>query len=232
MGEGFGVRAGRVSAWAALDRPAPPRCNGGMLELAAMTLTGYVVGSVACAVFVCRALGLPDPRTEGSGNPGATNVLRVGGKGAAALTLAGDALKGVLPVLLARAVSDSPAVAAAAGLGAFAGHLYPVFFRFRGGKGVATCFGVAAALSWPIVIGMGVAWLVVAALSRYSSLAALVAAFVAPVLALVFDAPTSVLAALVAMGAMLVLRHQGNISRLIRGEERKIGARRDRESVR
>ena len=198
-----------------------------MLELVAMILTGYVVGSIASAVFVCRALGLPDPRTEDSGNPGATNVLRLGGKTAAALTVAGDALKGVLPVLLARAVSDSPAVAAAAGLGAFAGHLYPVFFRFRGGKGVATSFGVVAALSWPIVIGMGAAWLVVAALTRFASLAALVAAFVAPVLAVAFDAPTPVLAALVAMGAMLVMRHHENISRLLRGEERKIGANRD-----
>ena len=198
-----------------------------MLELVAMMLTGYVVGSIASAVFVCRALGLPDPRTEGSGNPGATNVLRLGGKMAAALAVTGDALKGVLPVLLARAISDSPAVAAAAGLGAFAGHLYPVFFRFRGGKGVATSFGVVAALSWPIVIGMGAAWLVVAALTRFASLAALVAAFVAPVLAVFFDATTPVLAALVAMGAMLVVRHHENISRLLRGEERKIGASRD-----
>ena len=198
-----------------------------MLELVAMALTGYVVGSIACAVFVCRALGLPDPRTESSGNPGATNVLRFGGKGAAALTLAGDVLKGVLPVLLARAVSDSPAVAAAAGLGAFAGHLYPVFFRFRGGKGMATIFGVVAVLSWPIVLGMAGAWLVVAALSRYSSLASIVAALAAPVLAVVYDAPPAVLAALVAMCAMLVTRHRGNISRLLRGEERKIGNRRD-----
>lgn len=198
-----------------------------MLELVAMTLTGYVVGSISCAVFVCRALGLPDPRVEGSGNPGATNVLRLGGKGAAALTLAGDVLKGVLPVLLARAVSDSPAVAAAAGLGAFAGHLYPVFFRFRGGKGMATCFGVVAVLAWPIVLGMGATWLVVAVLSRYSSLASIAASLVAPVLALVYDAQTAVVAVLVAMGAMLVVRHQGNISRLLRGEEPKIGARPD-----
>ena len=194
-----------------------------MLELVAMMLTGYVVGSVASAIFVCRALGLPDPRTEGSGNPGATNVLRSGGKFAAALTLAGDVLKGVLPVLLARAISDSSAVAAAAGLGAFAGHLYPVFFRFRGGKGVATCFGVVAALSWPIVIGMGAAWLVIAGLSRTVSLASITAAIVAPVLAVVFDAPTALLAALIAMCTMLVMRHQENISRLLRGEERKLG---------
>ena len=198
-----------------------------MLELAAMTLTGYLLGSVSCAVFVSRMLRLPDPRVEGSGNPGATNVLRLGGKGAAALTLAGDVLKGVLPVLLARAVTDSPAVAAAAGLGAFAGHLYPVFLRFRGGKGMATSFGVVAALSWPIVIGMGVAWLVIAGVSRFASLASLAAALIAPVLAVVFDAPTAVFAALVAMCAMLVTRHHGNISRLLRGEERKIGAKRE-----
>ena len=198
-----------------------------MLELAAMTLTGYLLGSVSCAVFVSRMLRLPDPRVEGSGNPGATNVLRLGGKGAAALTLLGDVLKGVLPVLFARAVSDFPAVAAAAGLAAFAGHLYPVFFRFQGGKGMATSFGVVAALSWPIVLGMGVAWLLVAALSRYASLASLAAAVVAPVLAFAFGEPTVVLSALVAMGAMLVMRHQENISRLSRGEERKIGASRD-----
>ncbi len=195
-----------------------------MLEFVAMLLTGYIVGSIACAVFVSRALGLPDPRTEGSGNPGATNVLRLGGKTAAALTLAGDVLKGALPVLLAWAVGDNAAVAAAAGFGAFAGHLYPVFFRFRGGKGMATTFGVVAALSWPIVLGMGAAWLAVAALSRFASLASLAAAIVAPALAFVLDAPTAVLAVLVAMGAMLVMRHRENISRLFRGEERKIGA--------
>ena len=198
-----------------------------MLELVAMTLTGYLVGSISCAVFVCRALGLPDPRAEGSGNPGATNVLRLAGKGAAALTLAGDVLKGVLPVLLAGAVSDSPAVAATAGLGAFAGHLYPVFFRFRGGKGMATSFGVAAALAWPVVLGMGAAWLVVAALSRYASLASIAAALCAPVLASQLDTPPATLAAFIAMCAMLVSRHRENIRRLLRGEERKIGAGRD-----
>ena len=198
-----------------------------MLELIAMTLTGYLLGSVSCAVFVCRALGRPDPREGGSGNPGATNVLRLAGKGAAALTLAGDVLKGVLPVLLARALSDAPAVAAAAGLGAFAGHLYPVFFRFRGGKGMATVFGVVAALTWPVALGMGAAWLAVAALSRYASLASLSAALAAPVIAFAFDAPSAVLAALTAMGAMLTVRHAENISRLLRGEERRIGAGRD-----
>lgn len=195
-----------------------------MLELAAMALTGYVLGSVSCAIFVCRALGLPDPREGGSGNPGATNVLRLAGKAPAALTLAGDVLKGALPVLLARAISDSPAVAAVAGLGAFAGHLYPVFFRFRGGKGMATTFGVIAALAWPIVLGMGAAWLVVAALSRYASLASLAAAFIAPVLAFALDAPTAVFTVLIGMCAMLFMRHRENIRRLFSGEERKIGA--------
>ena len=195
-----------------------------MLELVAMALTGYVLGSVSCAIFVCRALGLPDPRGQGSGNPGATNVLRIAGKPAAALTLAGDVLKGVLPVLLAAAISDSPAVAAAAGLGAFAGHLYPVFFQFRGGKGMATGFGVAAALAWPVVLGMGAAWLVVAALSRYASLASIAAAICAPLLAAWLDVPPAILAAFIAMCVMLLSRHRGNIRRLFAGEERKIGA--------
>ena len=188
-----------------------------------MTLTGYVLGSIASAVFVCRALGLPDPRAGGSGNPGATNVLRLGGKGAAALTLLGDALKGVAPVLLARAISDSPAVAAGAGLGAFAGHLYPVFFRFRGGKGMATSFGVAGALAWPVALGMGAAWIVVAALSRHASLASLAAALSGPVLAAVLVPHRATLAVLAAMCVLLVWRHRENISRLRRGEERKIG---------
>ena len=195
-----------------------------MLELVALAITGYLVGSLSCAVLVSRAMGLPDPREAGSGNPGATNVLRLGGKGAAALTLAGDVLKGVVPVLLARAITDSPAVAAAAGLGAFAGHLHPVFFRFRGGKGMATGLGAVLALSWPIALGMGAVWLAVAAVSRYASLASLAAAVAGPVLALSFDAPPVVFAALTAMGVLLVIRHRQNISLLLRGEERKIGA--------
>lgn len=194
-----------------------------MLELAAMTLTGYLLGSLACAVFVCRLLGLPDPRKGGSGNPGATNVLRIGGRRAAALTLVGDALKGALPVLLARAIGESHAVAAAAGFAAFAGHLYPIFFRFRGGKGVATAFGVAAALAWPVALGMGALWIGTAALFRYASLAAIVAALGSPVLVAFLAPHPANLAMLSAMGALLLWRHRENVSRLRAGKERRIG---------
>ena len=199
-----------------------------MLELAAMILTGYLLGSLACAVFVCRLLGLPDPREGGSGNPGATNVLRIGGRRAAALTLIGDALKGALPVLLARALSESHAVAAAAGFAAFAGHLYPVFFRFRGGKGVATAFGVTAALAWPVALGMGALWVGSAALSRYASLAAIVAALGCPILVAVLAPHPANVAMLSAMCALLLWRHRENVSRLRAGTERRIGEREGR----
>ena len=196
-----------------------------MLVFAAMALTGYLLGSIACAVLVCRLLGLPDPRAGGSGNPGATNVLRVGGRRAAVLTLIGDAIKGALPVLLARALSESHAVAAAAGFAAFAGHLYPIFFRFRGGKGVATAFGVTAALAWPVALGMGALWIGVAALSRYASLAAIVAALGSPVLVAVLAPHPASMAMLTAMCALLLWRYRENISRLRAGQERKIGER-------
>ena len=211
-----------------LDRATPAECNGAMLELTAMALTGYLSGSFACAVFVCRVLGLPDPREGGSGNPGATNVLRIGGRRAAALTLLGDALKGALPVLLARALSDSHEVAAVAGFAAFAGHLYPVFFRFRGGKGMATAFGAVAALAWPVALGMGALWVVVAALSRYSSLASITVALGAPVLAAVLAPHPANLVALTATGGLIVWRHRANMSRLRGGEEPRIGERKGR----
>ena len=117
--------------------------------LLALCVAGYLMGSISSAILVCRLFGYPDPRTEGSNNPGATNVLRIGGKPAAALTLLGDVLKGVIPVLIARWLELGPLVAALAGTSAFIGHLYPIFFRFEGGKGVATAFGLLFALHWP-----------------------------------------------------------------------------------
>ena len=150
---------------------------------AAVVLVAYLVGSIASAIVVCRVMGLPDPRTEGSGNPGATNVLRTAGKTPAALTLAGDVLKGVAPVLLAKGLGLSPAAVALAALAAFLGHLYPLYFGFRGGKGVATALGAVAALSWPVAAAMCALWLVVAAATRYASLASMIAAIGAPVAA-------------------------------------------------
>ena len=183
---------------------------------------GYLCGSLASAVIVCRVMKLPDPRREGSGNPGATNVLRLGGKTAAALTLAGDVLKGAIPVLLAHLLSDLPVVLAGTAVAAVVGHMYPVFFQFKGGKGVATTFGAVAALVYPVALFMGAVWVVTAMATRYSSLASMAAAVVAPLFALVFIREPAYVLALVILAALLVYRHRDNIQRLRDGTESEI----------
>ena len=195
-----------------------------MLDIA-IVLVAYLVGSIASAVLVCRAMGLPDPRREGSRNPGATNVLRIGGRGPAALVLAGDVLKGVLPVLLAAGATSSPVVVALSALAAFLGHLYPLYFRFRGGKGVATALGAIAALSWPVACVMCAIWLAVAAATRYSSLASMTAAIGAPVAALWFASDPANVGILAIITALLLWRHRQNIQRLAHGTESRIGQR-------
>ncbi|HEY5789789.1 MAG TPA: glycerol-3-phosphate 1-O-acyltransferase PlsY, partial [Gammaproteobacteria bacterium] len=145
-----------------------------------MVLVAYLLGSLSSAVIVCRLAGLPDPRSGGSGNPGATNVLRLGGKRLAAVTLLGDLLKGLLPVLAARLLGVEPALLGVIALAAFLGHLYPLFFGFRGGKGVATALGVLLGLDWVVGLATLLTWLAVALLSRYSSLSSLVATALAP----------------------------------------------------
>ena len=192
---------------------------------AAVVLIAYLVGSIASAILVCRAMGLPDPRGEGSGNPGATNVLRIAGKGPAALTLAGDMLKGALPVLLASSLWLAPTVEALSALAAFLGHLYPLYFRFEGGKGMATALGAIAALAWPIACVMCAIWLAVAAVTRYSSLASIIAAIGAPVAALWFAPHPANLGVLVVIAGFLLWRHRGNVRRLVRGTESRIGQR-------
>lgn len=190
-----------------------------------LILFSYLLGSVSAAVVVCRVLGKEDPRRSGSGNPGATNILRLHGKGPALATLAGDIGKGVVPVLVARWLELGPAVVGAAACAAFLGHLFPVFFGFRGGKGVATFVGVLLAMS-PVLglcfIGL---WLTVAAVSRYSSLAALCATAAMPVAGLLLASPLPYVAAMTVMGAAIFYRHQANISRLIAGTEGRIGKR-------
>ena len=187
-----------------------------------LVVLGYLSGSLASAVIVCRIMKLPDPRREGSGNPGATNVLRLGGKQAAALTLAGDALKGAIPVLLAHLLTDSPTVLAGTAVAAFVGHLYPVFFQFKGGKGVATAFGAVAALLYPVALFMAAVWLLVAMASRFASLASMSAAVAAPLFALVFFREPAYILALVVIAALLVYRHKDNIERLRQGSESEI----------
>jgi glycerol-3-phosphate acyltransferase PlsY len=188
-------------------------------------LVAYLVGSIPFAVLSARLFGLADPRSYGSGNPGATNVLRSGNKKAALFTLLGDALKGAIVVLLARTGELPDLAVGLAGLAAFLGHLYPVFLKFRGGKGVATAAGVLLALNPLAGLSSLGAWILLAGVSRYSSLAALAAALTAPFATLLFSGSASdvVVATLMSLG--LLFTHRGNIQRLVRGQETKIGAR-------
>ena len=194
-----------------------------------LPLGGYLLGSVSSAVLVSKLMGLPDPRQSGSGNPGATNVLRLGNKPAAALTLLGDLLKGVLPVLIAKYLDADTTGIALAGLGAFLGHLFPVFFGFAGGKGVATSLGIFLALN-PLIAGSQVAlWALMALVFRYSSLAALVTALVTPVL-LAWQMNDPVLTGFgIILAALLVFRHRANIVRLVQGNESKIQSKKRRQ---
>jgi glycerol-3-phosphate acyltransferase PlsY len=197
------------------------------LSAAAAILAAYLLGSLSFAVLISRTMGLADPRSYGSGNPGATNVLRTGNKKAALMTLLFDALKGFVPVLLvvlfgARWGLD-PSVAAFVGLAAFVGHLWPVFFRFQGGKGVATAAGALLGLNPALGGSVLLVWLLVAFATRYSSLASIAAAFCAPLVqALVWGVDASLLA-VAGMSLLLVWRHEGNIRKLLAGTESKIG---------
>lgn len=184
----------------------------------------YLLGSVPFAILMSKAFGLADPRTYGSKNPGATNVLRSGKKLAAALTLLGDAAKGFVAVMLAKHYIPGDAWAAAlVAVAVFLGHVFPVFLRFKGGKGVATALGVLLALSvWQGLIALAI-WLAVAFLFRYSSLAALLAALSAPIYAIV-NMPSAYVWASLAMAGLLIWRHMGNIRKLLAGTETKIGA--------
>ncbi len=185
--------------------------------------TAYLFGSISTAIIVCRMMGLPDPRTQGSNNPGATNVLRIGGKKAAALTLLGDMLKGLIPVLLARLFTDDPLVIASVAMAAFIGHLYPVFFGFRGGKGVATALGVLLGMAWQMGVAGIVTWLVVAKVFRISSLAALIAATLAPLFGWLLGLPVEYLVMMAVMSVLLIWRHRSNIRKLLAGSESAIG---------
>jgi glycerol-3-phosphate acyltransferase PlsY len=197
-------------------------------------LAAYLLGSLAFAVLVSKAMGLSDPRTFGSKNPGATNVLRSGSKAAAIVTLLLDALKGFVPVLLVRLYGApyglDDGTVAMVGLAAFLGHLYPVFFRFEGGKGVATFIGVVFGVHWLLGVATGLTWLIIAFFFRYSSLASLVAAVFAPVFYLLGDrlawyAGRPIAVALFAMALLLAWRHRLNIQRLMEGKESRLGAR-------
>jgi len=205
-----------------------------MLVWAAAVLAAYLIGSLSFAVIVSRFMGLNDPRSYGSKNPGATNVLRSGNKLAAVVTLVLDAVKGWLPMALVHwqgaAYGLGDGALAAAGLAAFLGHLYPVFFGFKGGKGVATAAGVLLGVHWLLGLACMGTWALVAYLSRYSSLSALSCAMLAPLYYVLGDrglwyVDRSVLLMLVMMGALLIYRHRENISKLLQGKESKLGAK-------
>ena len=201
-----------------------------LILITSLTLSAYFIGSTLCAVIVSRLFGLPDPRTTGSNNPGATNVLRTGNKKAAILTLIGDSLKGVLAVWLTLLVIKQLNIAnlntsdllVIPVVMAFFGHLYPVFFAFKGGKGVATFLGVLAALHWPTGLIVMALWLLVAMTSRYSALAAILAAIATPFIYYGLTQHTLGTLAFSFMACLLVWRHKENIQRLLMGTESKI----------
>jgi acyl phosphate:glycerol-3-phosphate acyltransferase len=198
-----------------------------MLNLLIAIVLAYLIGSIPFAVVVSKAMRLDDPRTYGSGNPGATNVLRSGNKLAAILTLLGDAFKGWIVVWLAMTFSDrldlgEEAIALCA-IAVFLGHIFPVFLKFKGGKGVATAAGVLLALSWILGLATLATWLIIAFFFRYSSLAALVAAIFAPLYEFFMYGPGPISVAVVVMSILLIWRHAPNIAKLMAGKESRIG---------
>lgn len=183
----------------------------------------YLLGSLSAAIITCKMMGLPDPRTIGSQNPGATNVLRTGSKKAAALTLFGDFLKGLLPVLLGLAFKVEPLGLALIGMAAFLGHLYPIFFGFRGGKGVATALGVILGLSWQVGLAALLTWLLMAKVFKISSLSALTAAALTPLYCWLLAPQVEYILLFSVMSLLLIWRHRSNIQKLMSGAEGKIG---------
>ena len=203
-----------------------------MLMDISLILLAYLLGSVSSAVIVCKLLQLEDPRTQGSKNPGATNVLRLYGKKAAIPTLVGDVLKGVVPVVIGHSLNSSDMILACIGLAAFSGHLFPVFFHFKGGKGVATFVGVLLGTYWVLGLAFMGTWLLMAAIFRYSSLSGLTAAAMTPVYTVLllesswntpFDSEWLIISTLL-MAILLFWRHTSNIKNLLNGVEDKIGA--------
>ena len=194
------------------------------LAIVVCVIGGYLLGSIPFGVIITRLGGAGDVRSIGSGNIGATNVLRTGRRDLALLTLLGDGGKGAVAVLIARMLFGEDA-AALAGAAAFIGHIFPVWLKFKGGKGVATFFGVLLAVAWPVGLAAGATWIVVAALLRWSSVAALAAAVLSPTFAAIFHQRVSTLVLAVFMALVIVYRHQENIRRLLKGEEPRIGAK-------
>lgn len=190
-----------------------------MTSFTIFLIIGYLLGSLSSAVIVCKLMGLPDPRTQGSNNPGATNVMRIGGKKAAYTTFIGDFLKGLIPVLIATFSVKTDTAIAGAALGAFLGHLYPLYFGFKGGKGVATLAGVLVGISPWVFLSFGVVWLILLFATGYVSLASMVGAVVAAIAALLLGFPKTLVGVLMALAVLVIYRHRENIHKLLNGTE-------------
>ena len=190
-----------------------------ILLLSVLIVMAYLMGSISTAIITCRVMDLPDPRDEGSENPGASNVYNIGGKKAAAITLVGDALKGLIPVLLGRFMGVDEIGLSLIGLAAFFGHLYPFFFSFKGGKGVATALGVILGLSWPVALVMIGTWLVVLKLFKLSSLSALVTAILTPLYVYFINGSVVYTVMVCVLSVILIWRHRSNIVKILDGTE-------------
>lgn len=193
----------------------------------AYALAGYLVGSISTAIITCKLMGLKDPRGVGSNNPGATNVLRHGGKKAAIITLLGDMLKGLIPVLIAQRLQADIIAISITGVSAFLGHLYPIYFRFKGGKGVATFYGVMLGINWMAGLAVLGVWLLAAAITRISALSALVSAFSSPIIVWYSTGSKIYITAVLFMVLLLTWRHRSNIKNISQGTENKIGEKKE-----
>ena len=187
-----------------------------------LIFSAYLLGSVSAAILVCKTLGLSDPRTGGSGNPGTTNVMRLYGKKAAFLTLVGDIFKGIIPVLLAKVIVNSEFIIAICGLAAFLGHIFPIYFKFEGGKGVATLIGILFATHWLLGVSYIITWILTALIFRYSSLAALIAALPIPIYSYFIEHNNQYTISFTVITIILFWRHKPNIYNLLNGKEDKI----------
>ena len=193
-----------------------------MLISILLIFSAYLLGSVSAAIIVCKTLGLSDPRTGGSGNPGTTNVMRLYGKKAAFLTLVGDIFKGIIPVLVAKVIVDSEFIIAICGLAAFLGHIFPIYFKFEGGKGVATLIGILFATHWLLGVSYIITWILTALIFRYSSLAALIAALPIPIYSYFIEHNNQYTISFTVIAIILFWRHKPNIYNLLNGKEDKI----------
>ncbi len=183
----------------------------------------YLIGSISTAIITCKLMGIEDPRNTGSNNPGATNVLRHGGKKAAIITLIGDALKGLIPVLAAIELQATPLIIALVALFALLGHIFPLYYGFKGGKGVATYYGVILAIHWQVGLIALVIWLAIAKLLKISSLSALISIFITPFILWLFTQSVELTTAVAIMSILVFWRHKTNIQSLLQGSEAKIG---------